>query len=60
MQKILREADYTQTMMVLLRPYNDINPEMGAENGTDVAPKAIADSRDLGKIFPIGHTTLQH
>lgn len=60
MQKILREVDYTQTLMMLLRPYNDINPEMGAENGIDIAPKAIADLRDLGKIFPVGRTTRQH
>lgn len=47
-------------MMMLPRPYNDINPEMGAEDGIDVAPKAIADLKGLGKMFPIGHTTLQH
>lgn len=59
-KKILREVDYTRTMMMLPRPYNDINPEMGAEDGIDVAPKAIADLKGLGKIFPIGHTTLQY
>ena len=37
-------------LLQVLRPYKDINPEMGTEVGADVAPKVITDLSDLGEI----------
>ena len=34
----------------VLRPYKDINPKMGTEVETDVAPKLITDLSDFGEI----------